>query len=127
MLLGIGLDLCQVDRLARAIEKPHFLERVFTPAERARIEAAHGPRRAEIAAGLFAAKEAVAKALGTGFVGFGTADIEIVPDDAGRPTCALRRSAAGRLAELGGATPVVTITHDAGIAAAVALIEAAQK
>ena len=127
MILGIGLDLCQIERIGRAIERPHFLARVFAPAERERIEAAGEKRRAEIAAGLFAAKEAVAKALGTGFSGFGTADIEITPDDAGRPTCALHRGAADRLAALCGmentARVFVSITHENGMAAAVAVIE----
>ena len=126
MILGIGLDLCQIERIGRAIEKPRFVERVFAPSERARIDAAaYGPRRAEIAAGLFAAKEAVAKALGTGFSGFGTADVEILRDAAGGPACALHRGAAERLMALAGegGRVFVSITHDGGTAAAVAVVE----
>ena len=62
MLLGLGIDLCAIARMEAAIERPRLLARVFTPGERARICAASGPRRAEMAAGLFAAKEAAAKA-----------------------------------------------------------------
>ena len=88
--------------------------------------AASEHRRGEIAAGLFAAKEAVSKALGTGFDGFGPGDIEVLPDDAGRPVCALRENADVRARSLsGGAYRLhVSITHESGMAAAVAMIEA---
>lgn len=123
MIVGLGMDLCEIGRIARAIEKPRFLERVFTPSERARIADAGERRRAEIAAGLFAAKEAVAKALGTGFSGFFADAIEITPDGLGKPVCALHGGAAARLEALGGETPWVTITHENGFAAATAIIE----
>ena len=126
MILGIGLDLCDIGKIERAIERPRFLERVYTPAERARIEAASGARRAEIAAGMFAAKEAVAKALGTGFTGFFADAIEITPDDAGRPVCALSGGALKRASALAAGAPFrvwVSVTHDAGFAAANAILE----
>ena len=102
MILGTGIDLCAVGRIEKAIERPRFLERLYTEAERRRISAASGLRRGEIAAGLFAAKEAVAKALGTGFDGFGFADIEVTPDVAGRPSCALLNGAHDRASRLAG-------------------------
>lgn len=120
MIRGMGIDLCEIARMAACIERPRFLERVYTGAERARIAAAPDKRRGEIAAGLFAAKEAVAKALGTGFDGFGPADIEILPDEKGRPICALYNRAAA-LAE--GCRVHVSITHEAGMAAALAVTE----
>ena len=126
MILGIGMDLCEIERMGRAIKKPRFVDRVFTPAEGERIRAASDVRRAEVAAGLFAAKEAVAKALGTGFSGFGTADVEITPDAAGRPTCALHRGALDRARALCGGDAFrvwVSITHEKGMAGAVAVIE----
>lgn len=125
MISGIGLDLCAVERMLRAIEGPRFLERVYTPAEAERIRAASGPRRGEIAAGLFAAKEAVAKALGTGFAGLGPWDIEIAPDAAGRPLCALSGGALKRAEALCQGEPRVwlSITHENGMAAAMAIIE----
>ena len=64
--LGIGVDLCAVSRIERAIQKAHFLNRVFTEAERAYLQG-RGRGAGESAAAMFAAKEAVAKALGTGF------------------------------------------------------------
>ena len=125
MILGIGLDVCEIARIGRAIERPRFLERVFAPAERSRILAANGRRRAEIAAGLFACKEAAAKALGTGFAGFGPADVEFTPDESGKPVAALHRGAKARADALaGGAWRMwVSITHEAGLAAATAVLE----
>lgn len=120
MVRGLGIDLCAIGRIEKAIQKPRFLERVYTPAERSRILAASEARRGEIAAGLFAAKEAVSKALGTGFVGFGPGDIEIIPDGAGKPQCVLHGKA---LERAGNARPWVSVTHEDGVAAAVAVLE----
>ena len=64
--LGIGVDLCAVSRMERAIAKEHFLNRVFTEGERAYLQS-RGRSVGQSAAAMFAAKEAVAKALGTGF------------------------------------------------------------
>ena len=114
------MDLCDIERMEKAIERPRFLERVYTERERARILAANGARRGEIAAGLFAAKEAVAKALGTGFNGFGPQDIEITPDALGRPVCTLHKRAAD-LAQ--GGRVHVSITHERGMAGATAVLE----
>lgn len=128
MILGLGVDLCRVGRIAAAVDRPRFLERVYTPAERARVEAAAGPRRGELAAGLFAAKEAVSKALGTGFSGFGPWDVEVAPDPSGMPRCRLLAGAEARaeaLAGGGGYRVYVSITHEAGVAAAMAVIESA--
>ena len=126
MIAGIGLDLCEIERMNKAVERSHFVDRVFTAAEAERIRAASDIRRGEIAAGLFAAKEAVAKALGTGFDGFGTADIEIVPDAAGRPVCSLHEGALERARALCGGDGFsvwVSITHEKDMAAATAIIE----
>ena len=123
--MGIGLDLCDIGRMDLAIRKGRFVERVYAPAEAERIRAASDIRKPQIAAGLFAAKEAVAKALGTGFDGFGTADIEIAPDAAGRPLCVLHNGALERARALGGDgfRVWVSVTHEQGMAAATAIIE----
>ena len=73
--------------------------------------------------GLFAAKEAVAKALGTGFTGFGFADIEILPEENGRPTARLTGGALNALPLP--ARIHVSISHDGGLALAFAVIESA--
>ncbi len=119
MIAGIGIDVADIARIEKALAHPRFPARAFTEGERARISA----RGAKTAAGLFAAKEAVAKALGSGFDGFGLTDVEILWDDAGRPRCRLTGGAARRLDAIGGGSVFVSITHDAGVAAAVAVIE----
>ena len=102
--------------MARAMEKAHFYERVFLEQERSYLEK-KGAGRAQSAAAMFAAKEAVAKALGAGFTHFGFSDIEILPDAAGRPVAALYGNARreGRVH--------VSIAHDSGVATAFAVWE----
>ncbi len=118
MILGTGLDLMDIERIARALEKPRFCERVFTEAERERIRRGG----AQTAAGIFAAKEAVAKALGTGFSGFGPWDISLTWTEAGAPRVTLLNGAAARRDALGGGRVHVSITHCAGMAAAMAIL-----
>ena len=123
MILGVGTDLCEIARMRKAMENPRFLPRVCTPAERERLEPLCPERRAERLAGLFAAKEAVAKALGTGFAGFGFADVEILAEENGRPTARLTGGALKALSQP--ARIHVSISHDGGLALAFAVIESA--
>lgn len=118
-MLGIGCDLCRVDRLRHALEKQGFLRRVFTPAEQAYIAG----RGAQSATGLWAAKEACAKALGSGFRGFGFKDIQILPDALGKPEVTLLGGAKERLEAIGGQRLLVTITHEKELAMAFAVAE----
>jgi len=120
MILGVGTDLCRIDRIARAIENPRFLQRLYTAAERARLDNLCAERKNERAAGMFAAKEAVAKALGTGFTGFGFADVEILSDERGKPVVHLLGGAADLAKD---ATIHLSISHDGGMALAFAVIE----
>ena len=120
MISGVGTDLCTIERIARALENPRFLERLYTPAECNRLEGLCDERRHERAAGMFAAKEAIAKALGTGFTGFGFADVEILSDEKGKPVVQLH----GGAAELAKDANVhLSISHDSGMAIAFAVIE----
>ena len=66
MLKGLGCDMIEVERIRQALSRPSFLRRVYTLEERAAI----ARKGAQTAAGFWAAKEAVSKALGTGFDGF---------------------------------------------------------
>ena len=120
MIHGVGTDLCRIDRIVKAMENPRFAQRIYTPAERARLEGLCESRRAERAAGMFAAKEAVAKALGTGFSGFGFSDIEILVGESGQPHAVLH-GGAKKIAE--NAVIHVSISHDGGMAVAFAVIE----
>ncbi len=99
------------------LEKQHFLDRVLTTDEQAYLRE-KGGRGAEVLAGLWAAKEAVLKALGTG-LSLPMTDVEICHTADGAPFCRL----SGKAAELAGAASIsVSITHDAGIAAAVCVM-----
>ncbi len=116
MSSGVGIDLLEIDRLERALERhPRLAERVFTCAERDYAEARARPAR-HLAA-RFAAKEAVVKALGLGG-GFGLGQIEVVAGEP--PTVKL----AGRAAEAAAGRRVeVSLTHSRDFAAAVAVVQ----
>ncbi|MDO4547148.1 MAG: holo-ACP synthase [Clostridia bacterium] len=118
-MIGIGIDLCDVARIEKAIRDDHFLRRVFTQAEREYIAL----RGAQSAAGIFAAKEAAVKALGTGFDGFFTDSVEITRDEHGCPVCVFAGRAREIFEKMGARSVLVSITHSQGMAAAVAVIE----
>lgn len=82
---GLGTDIIEIARIARAMQRERFIQHTFTLQEQAWLET-KGKNKAESAAGLFCAKEAVAKALGTGFQrGLNLKDIEITHDELGAP------------------------------------------
>ena len=84
MIIGIGTDIIEIDRIEKAINRNNgFLDKVFTAREIEMFKERN--MRAEVIAGNFAAKEAVSKALGTGFRGFSLVDIEILRDQLGKP------------------------------------------
>lgn len=84
MILGIGTDIIEIDRIKSAVKnKPGFLERIFTDNEIKFLS--QSSNRIESIAGNFAVKEAVSKALGTGIRGFNFKDIEVFRDDLGKP------------------------------------------
>ncbi len=120
MIIGIGLDIIDIARVENALTK-HFIERVFSPDERTRLQEKKMP--AETAAGMWAAKEATAKAFGTGFAGgFALSDIEVL-SDGGKPYIRLQNGAIACLKRCGGDTVHISITHIKGLAAAQAIIE----
>ena len=122
-LLGVGVDLCGVARIERAIEKAHFYERVFTVEERAYLDK-KGRGRAQSAAAMFAAKEAVAKALGTGFSGGVMPwNISVVHDEKGVPGAELTGAAKARMEQMGGAGVMLSLSHEGGNATAFAVIK----
>ena len=84
MILGIGTDIIEIDRISRAIDNtPMFLEKIFTKREIEQLT--RSKLRVESVAGNFAVKEAVSKALGTGVRGFNFKDIEVLRDELGKP------------------------------------------
>ena len=129
MIIGIGSDLCNIDRIGETLARfgERFINRVFTETERERSE-----RRAERVASYakrFAAKEACAKALGTGLrMGVAWREMGVVNQKSGKPTLELTGDAAARLAAI---TPPghravihLTITDDKPFAQAFEVIEA---
>jgi holo-[acyl-carrier protein] synthase len=100
MILGLGSDLCDIRRIERALERfgDRFIQRVFTPVEIAKAERRPGTSRTGTYAKRFAAKEACAKALGTGFAqGVFMSDLGVINHKGGRPGFALTGGAAARL------------------------------
>lgn len=92
MIKGIGIDIIEVSRVERAVEKnKRFLERVFSEKEIKYIESRNHNK--VTIAGLFSAKESISKALGTGIRGFNWTDIEISHDDLGKPLVTLKENA----------------------------------
>lgn len=118
MVIGIGNDLIEIDRVKRACEKEAFLMRFFTEKE---IELYH--RKNTSLAGNFAVKEAVAKAFGTGFRGFEVKDIEVLRDDLGKPYVNLYGGAKEMFDRLHGQKIFVSITNTKDYAAAMAVLE----
>jgi holo-[acyl-carrier protein] synthase len=114
---GVGIDLLDVERFERALERrPRLAERVFTDGERE--YAARRARPGMHLAARFCAKEAVAKALG--LTGWSFRDVEVVATEAA-PEVRLSGTVAERAAELGGEV-AISLTHTAGMAAAVAIV-----
>jgi len=100
VIIGIGSDLCDIRRIEKVMERfgDRFLERVFTPTVRARAARRHERIQPATYAKRFAAKEACAKALGTGFrMGVFHSDMGVVNLPSGQPTLALTGGAAERL------------------------------
>jgi holo-[acyl-carrier protein] synthase len=129
MILGIGNDLCDIRRVEETLERfgERFIARCFTDVERARSERRAG--RAASYAKRFAAKEACAKALGTGLRdGVFWRDMGVVNLPSGKPTMRLTGGAARRLAEITppGCEAVIhlTITDEPPLAQAIVIIEA---
>ena len=130
VVIGLGSDLCNIDRIANSIARfgDRFLDRLFTATERAKADRRVITRTATYAK-RFAAKEACAKAFGTGFRrGVFWRDMGVVNLASGAPTLALTGGAAARLAELtpAGYTAAIhlTITDDHPWAQAIVLITA---
>ena len=86
MIKGIGIDATELERVAKIIERrPHFVDRILTPAEQT-LFASHSPhRQVEFLAGRYACKEAFSKAWGTGIGKVSFQELEILRDDHGAP------------------------------------------
>jgi len=124
MIVGLGIDVCSVPRIQSALERfgERFWERLLTPRERADL-AGRRADRAVALAGRFAAKEAFSKALGAPKdVWF--QDVEVRRAPSGAPEVVAHGPALPYLERLGVTRMWVSISHDAGVAAAVVVLEA---
>jgi holo-[acyl-carrier protein] synthase len=114
-VIGVGIDVVDLERFAESLSRtPGLSERLFTPGEATRGMASLAAR--------FAAKEALAKALGApGDLAWH--DAEVVSEDSGRPVFLMRGTVAARAEELGAVHVHLSLSHDAGIASAVVVLE----
>lgn len=122
MIKGLGVDIVEIDRMREALRRhPRMKERIFSAEERAYCDKRNKP---EVHYALrFAAKEAVLKALGTGFAGMTFQDVEVVRDSGGRPSPRLHGRAAQAAEELGVVEMHLSLsyTHTTAVASAVAI------
>jgi len=117
MIIGIGVDLVDIPRFERSIERtPKLMARLFTAAEQT--------LKPHSLAARYAAKEALIKALG-GSEGVHWTDIEVASEPSGRPVFALSGETAATVAARGIATVHLSLSHDAGLATAYVIAESA--
>jgi holo-[acyl-carrier protein] synthase len=115
VIIGVGIDVVDVARFGATLDRtPRLRERLFTDAERVLPLASLAAR--------FAAKEALAKALGAP-VGLHWRDAEVHRGEDGRPHLAMHGTVAARAEQLGALRTHLSLSHDAGIASAVVIVE----
>ena len=116
MIVGVGVDVVEIARLARALERtPALMDRLFTPAEQ-------GVQKLESLAARFAAKEAVAKVLGAPGLPF--IEAEVVSAENGRPSLVVHGAVAAAAAAAGITRWHLSLSHDGGVATAFVIGEA---
>lgn len=121
MIVGLGIDVCSIERMRKALERhgDRFFARICSEQERADLSGRDMPTAL---AGRFAVKEAFAKAL-DGARGVGWHEVEVRRAPSGRPHLELKGNAMAMVKKFGADTWHVTITHDAGVAVAVVILE----
>jgi holo-[acyl-carrier protein] synthase len=128
MIFGIGVDVLEAARIKKVLARfgDHFIDRLLMPAERAQLGRTKRPER--FIAMRFAAKEAIVKAMGTGFAhGVWIRDVGVVQNAWGKPEVAYSPRGEKVRRALGIGDGHVTLTDEAGLIVAVAVLEAAQK
>ncbi|MGW1889408.1 holo-ACP synthase [Streptomyces sp. NPDC002004] len=120
-IIGVGIDVAEIDRFAASLERtPGLAGRLFVASE---LMLPSGERRGVASLAVrFAAKEALAKALGAP-PGLHWTDAEVYVEDSGRPRIRVTGTVAARAAELGVSAWHVSLSHDAGVASAVVIAE----
>lgn len=122
MIIGIGIDITEVARFRRWLRDAHLLRRYFSDQEIDDVRA-KGDGQAESLAGRFAAKEAFAKAMGTGFRNMGLRDLTVWSDRLGKPSIEMSGPAKVLFHERGGHTVFLSISHEESHAVAMVVVE----
>src|SRR5687768_17983246 len=128
MIFGIGVDVLQQERIENTYHKfgEHFVDRLLLPAEREQMQRTE--RKIRFLAMRFAAKEAIVKAMGTGFAhGMWIRDVGVVQNGWGRPEVVFSPRGEKMRRKLGIGGGHVTLTDEAGLIVAVAVLETAPK
>ncbi len=125
MVVGIGCDMIEIDRIAKACERDAFVKRVYTPREAAYCTS-RGKQASASFAARFAAKEAVLKALGTGLRGGELTEIEVTNDELGKPQVVLHGYHANLAEKLGIKRIHLTLSHAQQMAMAYVVMEDGQ-
>jgi len=128
MIFGIGVDVLEASRISRTVERfgSHFTERLLMPAEQAQLARTRRPER--FLAMRFAAKEAIVKAMGTGFAhGVWIRDVGVVQNAWGKPEVVFSERGEVVRRALGVGEGHVTLTDEAGLIVAVAVLMRAEK
>ncbi|HEX5462591.1 MAG TPA: holo-ACP synthase [Steroidobacteraceae bacterium] len=128
MIFGIGVDVLEVKRIGETLERygDHFIDRLLMPEERAQL--AMTQRRVRFVAMRFAAKEAIVKAMGTGFShGVWIRDVGVVQNSWGKPEVVFSERGERVRRGLGVGEGHVTLTDEAGLVVAVAVLMKAEK
>jgi holo-[acyl-carrier protein] synthase len=121
MIIGVGTDIIEVERIEKAAKKETFLQRVYTNNERDLFQQRNNS--AQTMAANFAGKEAVAKALGTGFGVISWTDIEILRNELGKPMVNLRGKAREICKQYGQINVHISLAHLKALASAYVVIE----
>lgn len=121
MIKGIGTDIIEIWRIEKALLNDRFLDRFFSENERTYIE--ERKNAAQTVAGIYAAKEAFSKALGTGIRDFGLSDVEILHDNLGKPYIYAKNNAKIKMDELLIKNVHLSISHSEKYAVATVIAE----
>ncbi|SHK60304.1 holo-[acyl-carrier-protein] synthase [Clostridium cavendishii DSM 21758] len=121
MIIGVGTDIIEIDRIEKAIKNEKFLQKYFTENEVEYFKSRN--LRAQTIAGNFAGKEAISKALGTGLRGFSLKEIEILRDELGKPIVFLYGGAKQIFDGNSSINIQVSIAHNNTVATAYCIIE----
>lgn len=123
MIIANGCDLIEIERIAKALQRENFCTRIYTAAELSYAESKTNQRKKASLAAAFAAKEAVAKALGVGFGRIGWQEIEVRHDESGKPFALLSGRALALAEERGVKNIHLSLSHSREYALAMVILE----